>query len=138
MNLATYVIHYLRPSRKRLTNTLTVLTLILLACVYNHSTSSQQTPLTLHHVPLPASPTPQIIKATILYQPSNSITTRSLALHESHGYPTHVLRTPIVRGFTNHLLWLHSLIVQELQRDQGAEWILYVPLASCHNTFQCI
>jgi hypothetical protein len=135
MNLATYSTHYFRPSRKRLTTTLTVLTLILLAYVYNHSTSPQQAPLTLNHVPLPASPTLHIIKATILYEPSNSISPRSLALHEPHGYPTHVLRTPIVRGFTNHLLWLHSLIVQELQRDQGAEWILYVPFASCHNTF---
>jgi hypothetical protein len=40
----------------------------------------------------------------------------------------HVLRTPIVRGFANPLLWLHQIIINELVSkpvENRAEWIMF-------------
>jgi hypothetical protein len=72
----------------------------------------------------------RIAKATITYAPSSN--NRSLALHAAYnaafGYPMHVLRTPIVRGFANTLLWLQHLIVSEMLKnvEERVEWIMYV------------
>ncbi|EAT90222.1 hypothetical protein HBH56_059530 [Parastagonospora nodorum] len=69
----------------------------------------------------------RIAKATIAYAPSNSVYARSLALHASQSYETHVLRTPLVKGFANTLLWLQHVITSELLKDENerAEWILF-------------
>jgi hypothetical protein len=85
-----------------------------------------------------ATETPRITKATVLYTPSNNIYTHSLSLYEVHskqfGYEQHILHTPIVEGFANQLLWLHQLIVTELQKptQEQTEWILYVSRPSSH------
>jgi hypothetical protein len=72
----------------------------------------------------------RISKATIQYD-SKTYETRNLALDETHthnfGYKTHALRTPMVRGALNKLLYLQSLILVELQKpvEEQEEWILY-------------
>jgi hypothetical protein len=73
----------------------------------------------------------RIAKATIAYDPMNQIYDGALALHDQHnkryGYEMHILRTPLVKGFANKMLWLQQTIIAELQRNvaERAEWILY-------------
>lgn len=121
----------LRPSPrsiKRIT-TLTLIASILLILYF----LAPPTPLpTLQTTLLPTTHTQssiRIAKATIAYPPSNNISARSLALHASQGHETHVLRTPIVKGFANTFLWLQHVMTRELLKSENerAEWILYVP-----------
>jgi hypothetical protein len=106
------------------------LILSLLTYLYftaSHTSKSSTTPWT----PICTPSSLRIATATILYSPS---TPPSLTLHnhyvQTHDYKLHVLRTPLVRGFANPLLWLHSLIVAELQKpvETQTEWILYALL----------
>jgi hypothetical protein len=68
----------------------------------------------------------RIAKATIAYSPSSNIYNRSLTLHAAQGYKTHVLRTPLMRGFSNTFLWLQHVITSEMLKVENAraEWIL--------------
>jgi hypothetical protein len=73
----------------------------------------------------------RIPKATILYSHSNSIYNWSVDLHSQHnsrfGYEMHILRTLIVRGYANTLLWVQHVIVEKMMKGgEGTEWILYV------------
>jgi hypothetical protein len=108
------------------------ITIALLLVLYL-LTRARSPPPTLQTIPwiptcLPSDT--RIAKATILYTPASE---RSLALHSVHnaafGYEMHVLRTPIVRGFANILLWLQHLIVSEMLKnvEERMEWIVYVP-----------
>jgi hypothetical protein len=103
-----------------------ILFLALLTYLYftaSHTSKTSTTPWT----PIRPQSSIRIATATIFYSTS---TPPSLTLHnhyaQTHGYKLHVLRTPLVRGFANPLLWLHSLIVAELQKPVEAqtEWIL--------------
>jgi hypothetical protein len=138
INLQTYPLsprfHHLRPTRRSIkrTYTLTLIAAILLIlCLAVHTQLPSQPPkLTLQTTNLitpRAHSSIRIAKATIAYAPSNGIYARSLALHVSQGYKTHVLRTPLVKGFANTFLWLQHVITSELLKDENerAEWILY-------------
>lgn len=113
------------------TTTLALIAFILLILYFVLPSQSplpalRTTPLTTTHT----QSSILIAKATIAYTPSNNIHARSLALHASQGYDTHVLRTPIAKGFANSFLWLQHVITSELVKNRGsderAEWILYV------------
>jgi hypothetical protein len=113
---------------KRLTNCtklLTILTLLatIMLIIYYYTQPSSEDSLygpILELITWNATETPRITKATVLYTPSNNIFNHSLSLHEVHnkqlGYKQHILHTQIVKDFTNQLLWLHHLIVTELQK----------------------
>ena len=81
----------------------------------------------------------RIAKATILYSPSNSVYDHALALHEEHnkkwGYEMHILRTPVVKGSSDTLLWLQHTIITELQKpvEERTEWILYLAPSQYHS-----
>jgi hypothetical protein len=125
-----------RPSHKAQLKRIyffTTLALILSLILYLTTHSHTQPPPTFPTIPwIPArSPSSiRIAKACILYTPSDN---QSLALHSAQndhfGYPMHILRVPIVRGFANPLLWLQYLIIAELSEkrvEERVEWILYV------------
>ncbi|CAO2652606.1 Nn.00g008890.m01.CDS01 [Neocucurbitaria sp. VM-36] len=130
-----------RQCRIRVTLALLLSLIIILFSNYYYShhpvtTSDSNTvqPLTL--TPIPSPPPKQqlsirIAKATIHYPRSNTLFNTSLALHASHnarfGYEMHILRTHIVKGALNKLLWLQQLIVAELMKreEERMEWICY-------------
>jgi hypothetical protein len=73
----------------------------------------------------------RIAKATISYEErSNPTHEKALKSHNAHdeewGYEMHVLRSRIVKGGLNKLLWLQHLIVEEMQKplEKQVEWIL--------------
>jgi hypothetical protein len=73
----------------------------------------------------------RITKATISYgERSNPAYEKALKSHEAHdekwGYEMRVLRSRIVKGGLNKLLWLQHLIVEEMQKslEKQVEWIL--------------
>jgi hypothetical protein len=61
---------------------------------------------------------PRIAKATIMYERSNA---QFLELHaaydEKWGLETHILRSPIVRGWKNEFLFLTRVVMLELEKD---------------------
>lgn len=132
--------YFTMPLSKRFTNPisiLTSLTIALLLYLYNHHKLLISRDSTLEVTdwnPIRQQSDICVSKATILYPPSDVIYTRSLTLHSQHndrfGYEMHVLRTPIVRGYANTLLWVQHVIVGEIMKKEkrdGSEWILYVP-----------
>jgi hypothetical protein len=132
------------PSKRRISSSwiLTFLTTILILLFYFRYHSPTITKSSSLQI-LESNPTQQpstirIAKATIAYEPSNSIYNRSLELHSEHnerfGYGMHVLRTPTVREYANTLLWLQHVMVGEMmKKGEGAVWILYV-----HQSAMCL
>jgi hypothetical protein len=113
---------------------LTCLAAVILLLLYFPTRPHSPTPPILQTIPWIPTRHPsdtRIAKACIHYTPTSN---RSLALHSAHnaafGYPMHVLRRPIVRGFANTLLWLQHLIVSEMLKnvEERAEWVMYVLL----------
>lgn len=111
---------------------LTVIGLTLLLLHNSPPTSPIHIPTTiLRPLSWDPPPIPRIAKATILYSPTNSFHTSSLNLHSTHNthfaYKLHTLHNPIIKGATNKLLYLHSLIIAELQKpaEDQVHWILY-------------
>ncbi|KAF2085465.1 glycosyltransferase family 34 protein [Saccharata proteae CBS 121410] len=73
----------------------------------------------------------RILKATMLYGRSSELYERALRTHdrhnERHGYRMHVLRNQVMDGYWNKLVYLLSLLVEELGKPakERAEWIMY-------------
>jgi hypothetical protein len=127
MTLSTTII---RSPRRIWAGILTAITIVLVLLVYlTYSGPPDRTLQTIAWMPTRPPSSIRIAKATISFTSSSQ---RSLALHAAHndvfGYPIHVLRTPIVRGFANSLLWLQQIIVDELVSktvEHRAEWIMF-------------
>lgn len=83
--------------------------------------------------PEAAGPAPRIAKATMLYGRKNAILERVVNSHFTHnrlhGYEMHVLRSRLTKGYTNKLLWMQQLIMEELQKPKTkrVEWIMSAP-----------
>jgi hypothetical protein len=123
------------PSRRLISSSwvLTFVTIVLILSFYFRdqylTITKDRTLQILEPNPLRSLSPQGITKATIAYEPSNSILNRSLILHEQQNerfsYKMHVLRSSIVRGYANTLLWVQHVIVGEMIKDQGVEWILF-------------
>ena len=70
-----------------------------------------------------------ITKVSILYGERNENYEGAVESHLRHakrqGYPVHVLRNDIARGFWNKPTYLLSILVQELSKpvEERAQWI---------------
>jgi hypothetical protein len=119
-----------RSPRHKWAGVCTVTTFALIFLLYlTYTTPPERTLNTIPWMPTRPPSSIRIAKATVAYTPTSL---RSLTLHTAHndvfGYPMHVLRTPIVRGFANPLLWLQQIIVGELvsrTAEQRTEWIMF-------------
>lgn len=66
----------------------------------------------------------------MLYGGANSVYVRALSSHERHaarhGYPVHVLRHEVAKGYWNKPSYILSLLVHELTKDaaERVQWMM--------------
>ena len=79
---------------------------------------------------------PSVAKVSAIYGEYNEYYERAVSTHERHaerhGYPCHILRNPVApgeghRGYWNKMLYLQSMLVQELGKpeDFRAKWLMW-------------
>ena len=85
---------------------------------------------------MPTAKSASIAKISAIYGEHNEYCKRAVNTHERHaerhGYPCHVLRNPVApgeghRGYWNNMLYLQSMLVQELgkKEDFRAKWLMW-------------
>ena len=88
------------------------------------------------NIPIPTVKPPAIAKISVIYGEYNEWYERAVSTHERHaerhGYPCHVLRNPVApgeghHGYWNKMLYLQSMLVQELGKKEGlrAQWLMW-------------